>query len=66
MTSFTGAWRRIDVDGGMLVGRPAHHVIYFVSLERSRNFPDWAIGRRDLIIKRIKSMFPEPDYEYEE
>ena len=56
-----GSWRRIPISGEMLTGR-AHHVIYFASIR----FPDWAEGRREEIIARIKSAFPEPDYEYDE
>ena len=58
-----GVWERIDVDGEMLMG-PAHHVIYFASPERWREYPSWASQRRDEIIARIKSEFREPDYEY--
>lgn len=56
-----GSWRRIPIDGEMLMGR-AHHVIYFTSIR----FPDWAEGRREEIIERIKSAFPEPDYEHDD
>ncbi|PAW70615.1 MAG: hypothetical protein B9S38_07465 [Verrucomicrobiia bacterium Tous-C4TDCM] len=56
-----GSWRRIRIDGEMLTGR-AHHAIYFGSIR----FPDWAEGRREEIIGRIKSAFPKPDYEYDE
>ena len=56
-----GSWRRIPIPGEMLMGR-AHHVIYFGSIR----FPEWAEGRREEIIGRIKSAFPEPDYEYDE
>jgi hypothetical protein len=56
-----GEWRRFTVDGEMLMGR-AHHVIYFTTTR----FPDWAAGRRDQIIARIKSEFRQPDYEYYE
>ena len=56
-----GTWRRIEVDGGMLMGK-AHHVIYFSGTE----FPDWARERRDEIISRIKSEFRAPGYEYED
>jgi hypothetical protein len=59
-----GEWRRLDIDGEMLTGR-AHHVIYFGSRESWNEAPDWARGRRDEIIRRIKSAFPIPDYEYE-
>jgi hypothetical protein len=56
-----GAWRRFEIDGEMLMGR-AHHVIYFTST----HFPDWAAGRRDQIVARIKSQFFPPDYKYYE
>jgi len=52
-------WHRISIDGEMLIGRP-HHVIYL----RHLNFPDWAKGREEEIIQRIKIEFREPDYEY--
>src|SRR4051812_284039 len=58
-----GAWERIDIDGEMLTGR-AHHVIYFATPERWRQYPDWANARRDEIIARVVSEFREPDYEY--
>jgi hypothetical protein len=32
----------------------------------STRFPDWAQGRREEIIGRIKTGFPEPDDEYDE
>ena len=51
-----GVWQRIEVQGEMLMGR-AHHVIYFDSIERWRQHPAWARGRRDEIIARIKSVF---------
>ena len=56
-----GAWQRISVDGDMLTGR-AHHVIYFNHI----TIPAWAEGRRDEIFERIKTGFPEPDYEYDD
>lgn len=59
-----GEWRKIDVDGEMLIGR-AHHVIYFASPEKWLLYPEWARGRREEIISRIKSEFKEPDYEYD-
>lgn len=58
-----GAWHQITIDGEMLMGL-AHHVIYFLSPEKWSDYPDWAGGRRDEIIARIKSEFTEPDYEY--
>ena len=58
-----GVWERIDVDGEMLMGR-AHHVIYFATPERWREYPRWASTRRDEIIARISSEFREPDYEH--
>lgn len=57
------SWKRIEIDGEMLTGR-AHHVIYFDSAERWQSYPEWARGRRDEIVARIKSEFREPDYEY--
>jgi hypothetical protein len=59
-----GSWQRIVINGEMLLGR-AHHVIYFDSTEKWKTYPEWARNRRDKIIGRIKSVFAEPDYEYE-
>jgi hypothetical protein len=59
-----GSWQRIEVQGEMLMG-PAHHVIYFASAAAWERYPDWARGRRDEIIGRIKSEFRPPDYEYQ-
>ena len=56
-------WRRIEIDGEMLMGR-THHVIYFASPDRWRRYPAWARDRRDEIIARVKSEFRPPDYEY--
>jgi hypothetical protein len=56
-----GTWDRIDIDGEMLVGK-AHHIIYFASTK----FPDWAFGRREEIVERIKSEFRPPEYEYDD
>ena len=56
-------WHRILIDGELLMGR-AHHVIYFYSEQKWREYPDWARERRGEIIARIKSDFREPDYEY--
>jgi hypothetical protein len=58
-----GVWERIAIDGEMLTGR-AHHVIYFATPERWREYPEWAKARRDEIIARVVSEFREPDYEY--
>jgi hypothetical protein len=58
-----GSWERLDLGGEMLVGR-AHHVIYFGSREAWKRQPEWAQGRRDEIVDRIKTAFPIPDYEY--
>jgi hypothetical protein len=58
-----GEWHQIEIDGEMLIG-PAHHVIYFASPEHWLRYPEWARGRRDEIIARIKSEFHEPHYEY--
>jgi len=56
-----GEWLQISIDGEMLIGRP-HHVIYTTHV----TFPVWAEGREDEIWGRIKSQFPESDYEYDE
>jgi hypothetical protein len=58
-----GVWRRIDIDGEMLMG-PARHVISFASPGRWQEFPEWARDRRAEIIGRITSEFRPPDYEY--
>jgi hypothetical protein len=60
-----GTWQRIEVQGEMLMG-PAHHVIYFASPAAWERYPEWARGRRDEIIARIKSKFHPPDYEYQD
>ena len=54
-----GKWKRINIDGEMLVGK-AHHVIYFSSIK----FPEWAKSHSQEIITRIKSEFSPPGYEY--
>ena len=59
-----GVWQRLEIDGEMLMGR-AHHVIYFASPEVWRGYPEWARERRDEIVARVKSVFREPDYEYQ-
>ncbi len=59
-----GAWRRLVIDGEMLTGR-AHHVIYFGPRAAWNAMPEWAHGRRDEIIARMKSVLAIPDYEYE-
>lgn len=59
-----GAWVGFAVEGEMLVGRP-QHVIYFASAEEWRAYPQWALGRRDEIISRIKSQLHSPDYGYD-
>jgi hypothetical protein len=59
-----GRWERIEISGEMLIG-PAHHVIYFDTAEAwEKRVPDWARGRRNEIISRIKSAFRPPGYEY--
>lgn len=52
-------WHEMVIDGEMLTGR-AHHMIFFSHI----SFPDWAKGREQEIIDRIKSRFHPPDYEY--
>ncbi|RYD48806.1 MAG: hypothetical protein EOP83_26015 [Verrucomicrobiaceae bacterium] len=60
-----GTWQRIDIDGEMLMGGCAHHVIYFAPPVEWQLYPEWARHRREEIIARIKSKFRPPDYEYE-
>jgi hypothetical protein len=59
-----GRWRRLRLDGEMLMGR-AHHVIYFRNCAEWKSYPEWAQGRRDEIVDRIKTAFRMPDYEYD-
>jgi hypothetical protein len=59
-----GKWERLKLGGEMLMGR-AHHVIYFGNREDRKHHPDWAQGRRDEIIDRVKTAFRIPDYEYD-
>lgn len=58
-----GEWRRIEINGEMLMGQ-AHHVIYFATPAEWQKYPEWARERRDEIIGRIKSEFRPPDYGY--
>jgi hypothetical protein len=58
-----GKWERLNLDGEMLMGR-AHHIVYFGNREDWKKHPEWAHGRRDEIIDRIKTAFRIPDYEY--
>jgi hypothetical protein len=59
-----GGWRRLEIDGEMLIGRP-HFVIYFGSIAEWNSRPPWARERRAEVITRIKSVFSIPDYEYD-
>ncbi len=59
-------WHRIIIDGEMLSGGIAHHVIYFPREFQWREFPEWIHGRSEEIIGRIKQDFQPPEYEYEE
>lgn len=59
-----GTWERLRLDGEMMMGR-AHHVIYFGTREAWKKTPEWAHGRRDEIIDRVKSVFRIPNYEYD-
>jgi hypothetical protein len=56
-------WRRLDISGELEMGR-AHHVIFLGTREEWSRRPEWARDRRDEIIRRIKSVFRIPDYEY--
>ena len=60
-----GRWERIPIDGEMLCG-DAHHVIYFPSESEWNAMPDWTRGRRSEIVARIKTIFTQPGYEYQE
>ena len=60
-----GRWERLEINGEMMVGGRAHHVIYFASSEVWAGYPAWARSRREEIISRIKSACPGPDYEYD-
>jgi len=60
----SGQWERLSLDGEMMMGR-AHHVIYFGTREDWKRKPEWAQGRRDEIIDRVKTVFRVPDYEYQ-
>ena len=60
---YSGGWRRLEINGEMLIGR-AHHVIYVPSAEAWQRYPEWARHRREEIISRIKSRFQPPEYEY--
>jgi hypothetical protein len=57
-------WQRLEIQGEMLMG-VAHHVIYFASPAAWDRYPEWARGRREEIIARIKSEFRPPEYEYQ-
>ncbi len=58
-------WCKILIDGEMLVGGDAHHVIYFDTTEQwAQKYPEWAKGRRAEIICRIKSELTPPNYVY--
>jgi hypothetical protein len=59
-----GKWERLDIDGEMLHGTKAHHVIYFATEAAWPRHPEWARGRRTEIVERIKSKFAPPYYEY--
>ena len=59
-----GTWQRLEIQGEMLMG-VAHHVIYFASPAAWDRYPEWARGRREEIIARIKSEFRPPEYEYQ-
>jgi len=58
-----GEWRRIEIGGEMLIGRP-HHVVYVPSPEKWLGYPEWARHRRDEILGRLRSELAPPDYDY--
>ena len=58
-------WLRLPIDGEMLVGTRAHHVIYLDSEKRWKLYPTWARSRREEIVKRLVQHFPVPQYAYQ-
>jgi hypothetical protein len=54
----------IVIDGEMVHGTP-HHVLYVPAApEWDQRYPDWARGRRDEIVRRIRSKCPDSEYSY--
>jgi hypothetical protein len=54
----------VVIDGEILAGKP-HHALYILSpSEWDRQYPEWARGRRDEILQRIRSKCPDSEYEY--
>ena len=56
-----GEWRRLIIDGGS--GQP--HAIYFGSKADWASQPEWARGRREEILARLKEACPITEYAYE-
>ena len=54
----------IVIDGEILVGTPHHALYIYGPAEWDRRYPDWAHGRRDEIVRRIRSKCPDSEYEY--
>jgi hypothetical protein len=54
----------VVIDGELLVGKP-HHVLYiYGASEWDRRYPEWARGRRDEILQRIRSKCPDSGYSF--
>lgn len=58
-----GKWKRIEVDGEILLGKVSH-VIYFKTKNEWTEYPQWAQNRME-IINRIKLKYPTSQTEYE-
>jgi len=55
---------RIIIDGEMMAVGP--HVVYVPTDEEWKKMPEWAQGRRDEIIGRVKDFLGSKNYEYDE
>jgi hypothetical protein len=54
----------IVIDGAIMPGTP-HHVLYVPAApEWDQRYPEWARGRRDEIVRRIRSECPDSEYSY--
>ena len=61
-----GKWERILIDGQMPFSScEVQHVVWFPSEAEWSKFPAWTVGRRDLILQRMKQELAPPSYQYE-
>lgn len=61
-----GRWQRIIIDGQMPFSScDVRHIVWFPSETEWTKLPDWTMGRRDLILQRMKQELAPPDYKYE-